>query len=373
MRVFRSDILFSGYYGQNNTGDDSFVEVCSWASKKYFQTDNYRFLSTEKNLPNTLVPSRGFPFSFRKTYGMQMRVLLEKSKNIIFAGGSTFEKVGTSGIKNRITDLKTANRNLRIGAIGVSIGPFKSIKDEREVLNLINNMDFIATRDKNSFNYLNSSNVDIELIESFDLAALLPKVYNSDLKLQQPSSDKIIGVSICNYESYINGNIVKEKHRNKFMIELLSSLSKKSNFKIRFFIFNGNSQIGDKKITEEVIMKSQVTNYEIIPYNKETFSTWRLIKDCSVMISTRLHASIFACFANIPFFLVEYHRKCTDFLNDVGQSSNYRIGDGEVDPKDLADSIVEILNNDSFYIFPKNIVAVKNKSELNFTAVDINI
>ena len=28
--------VFSGYYGHKNTGDDAFVEVAAWGSKKYW-------------------------------------------------------------------------------------------------------------------------------------------------------------------------------------------------------------------------------------------------------------------------------------------------------------------------------------------------
>lgn len=34
---FRSDILFTGYYGQMNTGDDAFVQVASWGASKYWK------------------------------------------------------------------------------------------------------------------------------------------------------------------------------------------------------------------------------------------------------------------------------------------------------------------------------------------------
>ena len=44
------------------------------------------------------------------------------------------------------------------------------------------------------------------------------------------------------------------------------------------------------------------------------------------MLSVRLHGAITAYLCGVPFALLEYHRKCTDFLEDIGQAEELRIG-----------------------------------------------
>jgi hypothetical protein len=75
---------------------------------------------------------------------------------------------------------------------------------------------------------------------------------------------------------------------------------------------------------------------------------------------------IFACYAQVPFFLVEYHGKCTDFLNDVGQDASYRIQDGELSPVLVAEKIADIVTS-QYYIPPIHLEETQSRSLLNFT------
>jgi hypothetical protein len=38
-------ILYSGFYGFKNTGDDAFLEVAAWGSKVFLNTENIVFLA----------------------------------------------------------------------------------------------------------------------------------------------------------------------------------------------------------------------------------------------------------------------------------------------------------------------------------------
>ena len=46
--------------------------------------------------------------------------------------------------------------------------------------------------------------------------------------------------------------------------------------------------------------------------------------------------------AGLPFALIEYHRKCTDYLDDVGQDAGLRLG-RDVDPERLAPVLARLL------------------------------
>ncbi|SNR66977.1 Polysaccharide pyruvyl transferase family protein WcaK [Maribacter sedimenticola] len=370
--MFKTDVIFSGYYGMRNTGDDAFVEVAQWASNKYWNVDNIRFLAKTVNLPSTKAGAKGFPLTIPKTYSIQQAMLLRNTKWLIMAGGSIFNSVEKGSIKDVASTLKQQGNKIKLGAVGVSVGPFKNIEHEKQIIEYLKIMEFISVRDNRSYNFLKSLNLDFEPIASFDLAALLPEVYSVKEKSFEMNKE-MIGISFNNEESHFNGDLNKEKKRRNFIIELLKSLKNKRNYMFRFFIINDNDKVGDFSVTQEVINKSGLINYEIIQYNKSVEETWNKISECSLMISSRLHASIFACFANIPFFLIEYHEKCTDFLNDVGQNSNYILGDGDVDPNRIVYQISEILENKESYIPPKFKNEMIEKSRLNFTNVNFEI
>lgn len=360
-------ILYNGYYGFQNTGDDAFIEVCSWGAKNYWGTTNNIFLGND--LPEVLNPSKPIMKPMFKGHNRINTALLTLNADyFISAGGSTFNK----HTKNSLRDIamftkKNINKNLKIGAIGVSIGPFKSIDDEKQVVRYIKGMDFLAVRDKRSFEFLSSINLPYQPIEAFDLAALLTDVYkDEECNLYKDDSKKIIGISVCNYEQYIGGDLLKEEKRNKYALDLLLSLPKDENIIYRFFIFNSHPIVGDKILTDNFVLKLQGRNIEVIPYLNNVKKAWDKIKECDLMISTRLHASIFACYAQVPFFLLEYHEKCSDFLDDVGQHPDYRLYDGQTSIVSIQHSIESILSKEE-YKQPSFLIETVDKAKRNFT------
>lgn len=369
--MFKTDILFTGFYGYRNTGDDSFVEVASWGAKKYWSKDKSRFLAIESRLPKTIIPVKGYPLELRKTFKLQAEFLLNNASSFVFAGGSTIHsELAKSNIRMKAVLRKKAGLNLKIGAIGVSVGPFKTIKDERAVVNYLKQMDFLAVRDQASFDFVDSiGNLPYKPVNAFDLAALLPSIYgevNNVIKIK-----KTIGISVCPYESLQPGmDIKQEEIRNSMLVDLIKNLDKQEDLHFKFYIINGNRKIGDLPLTKEIIRLSNPKSYEIFSYNRETKKTWESIAQCDFVISTRLHAAIFACFSNTPFMLNEYHRKCGDFLDNVGYNKDYRLYNSEFDIDISSNQILDIVNNKNRYIKPNNVNRMQEFAELNFTSIN---
>ena len=363
-------ITYTGFYGHKNTGDDAFLEVTSYYSNRnnfipYFLGDNLpELISPFKNLRENRFDSS----KLNKIYGRLASIRpIAESDYFLSAGGSTFGDHKSHGYKEISKYIKKyLNKNLKTGGIGVSIGPFKSISAEKRVIEYIKTLDFLAVRDRKSYEYLQTLDLDFKTVEAFDLAALLPQIYNSSVKLNN-KAEKIIGVSLCNYEMYYALDINNQNRRNKANIELLKEIAKRDkSIRFRFFIFNGNSIIGDEKVTLESIKQAQIENYEIIHYQNNVKKAWDLIAACDFIVSTRLHAAIFAAFSNVPFILNEYHRKCTDLLNDIEHNKMYNVGDANFEPINLADTILQLIYSTNNYIKPKKINHCIELSRRNF-------
>ena len=363
-------VIFDGYYGMLNSGDDSFMEVAAWGAMKFWKCDSITFLSNQKPILSTPVQciNRG------PVWSTQYDIIKNIFKNDVFvsAGGSTFHSKAKPYNPKMIAyykkkyGFKGAN-----GAIGVSLGPYKSVASEKSVIKYLQSLDFVALRDDYSYNLAESYNLNNEPIRAFDLAALLPIIYTgvNDKRTTHASDQSVIGISICNYERYTNGDLSKEEKRNNFIKEVLKNMASIGKFHFKFFIFNGHIQLGDESITREILdelLNTHTFSYEIIPYSSNVEESFNEVSLCSFMLSTRLHASIFACYAQVPFFLVEYHRKCTDFLNDVGQDASYRIQDGELSPILVAEKIADIVTSQN-YIPPIHLAETQSRSMLNFT------
>lgn len=230
----------------------------------------------------------------------------------------------------------------------------------------LQSLSFLSLRDRRSFEYAMSLQLPYTPVDAFDLAALLPSVYQAEsLPKQTMRTQKTIGISICNYERYKGGDLSKEKHRNHFFKLVVHELLQQENVLLKVFIINGNEAIGDMEATQELLQGIDANRYTIVPYSRNVETTWRNIETCDFMLSTRLHASIFACYAKVPFVLIEYHRKCSDFLTDVGQADDLRVYDAEKDPKQIAHTILETIQTN--YTAPKNISKTIEKSKRNFT------
>ena len=369
---FKSNILFNGYYGHLNTGDDAFIEVSSWGARKYWNIDNNRFLVKNTNMPITQTETAGFPFTIPKTYLLQQKLLLSNSKYFISAGGSTFQSaLLPNNIKSLALIRKQKGGNLKVGAIGVSIGPFKNLEDEKAIKQYLKHIDFLAVRDESSFDFVKSIDLPYAPINAFDLAALLPEIYG----INKPSiirKKKIIGISVCPVESISDvKNIQKELIRNNQIVELVKKLDSLDDLHFKFLVINGHPLLGDLDLTKKTIEGAKPKSFEIVHYQKETKVMWDHISSCDFVISSRLHAAIFACFSNTPFMLNEYHKKCTDFLETIGYQEELRLYNTDYDIKDTAHNILNIINYHSDYQYNSNLEDLKLKSSLNFTGVTL--
>src|SRR5690606_23901279 len=280
--MFKTDILFTGYYGHQNTGDDAFVVVASWGAKKFWSKDNNRFLARTSRLPKTIIPNKGYPFEMKRTYGLQSKILLNNTDAFVYAGGSTIHsELKSNNIRWSAIQKKIRGEKLKFGGIGVSIGPFKSVKDEKAIQSYLKQMDFLAVRDQASFDYLSSIDLPYQPVNAFDLAALLPEIYNYTTLEEISAEKRIIGISVCPYESIQQGLDMKnEVKRNKMLVDLLKEIDRHGNIHFRFYIINGHDRIGDRNLTLETIAKVVPKSYDVIEYSPSTQSIWKSIADC---------------------------------------------------------------------------------------------
>lgn len=367
-------VLFQGYYGMQNTGDDAFVEVGAWGARKFWNIKSISY--GYPNLPTIKTHCDNFEASNKKIIkGIQQLKSVLSSTHFVSAGGSIFHSCFSMRDIRRFSLVKKKMfPSYTIGAIGVSLGPFRDSDSEKYITGYLKKLDFLILRDRQSYVFASSLNLPYKPVQAFDLAALLPDVYgiNDNFRKYEKKSKKIIGISLCNYESYIKGgDQTKEVARNRKLLELVLTLSKNQEYELRFFIFNGHENFGDKVLVQQVTTKLKqngAINFKIIPYHSCVEDSWNQIKACDLMIATRLHAAVFACYAKVPFYLVEYHRKCTDFLNDIGHDLKYRIGDASFCINKLVQDVEDIMFNNE-YRAPIYLDKTHELALLNFTSL----
>lgn len=361
-------VLFQGGYDRQNTGDDAFAAILAWGAKKYWKTRDVRFLKA--TVPKLTVPARTVlrphPVLPYQTW-IEMAAQIARSSVLIFGGGSVFCQPA-GGVWTLSRWLSQIGK-LRVGAVGVSIGPYRSMRDREVIKETLKRFSFLVLRDHRS--YCEACDMDLPYtpVEGFDLAALMPKIYTALAKTPQRSMS-VVGISICHYERYVGGKLLQEKRRENRLLEMLKCLAGKKNILFRILVFNGNDSKGDTQISHQFALRlRRVTPHvEIVPYSEDPFQMWKNVGDCDFIITTRLHSGIFSYMANIPFVQIEYHRKCTDFLLKIGYPKKYRLGDMEIDPLEMGEKILALMEEKKMDLGLNREELIK-KAELNFTAL----
>lgn len=316
-------IAVTGYYGFSNYGDDLFIIATKLGADEYWKEHELIFISPPvKGLDANYIVPNWFPkniYSSLNLIGKLSRMYffilaMLRSGAILNAGGSTISST-SSFSKFKIQILMKKLFNKKIMGIGLSIGPFTSVNDEKRAKDLIQQFDILSVRDKKSCEFISNLQLNTNTSCSTDLAAIISKNHNFD-KISK--SKDIVGVSLMQFDNDkkdSHGNIIDVK---KSMLQILEFV-KNHNKLVRVFILNTHPVNGDTKISEEFIdmLKKSNIQYEKISLDIGTLEVWKKIAECSMMISYRLHGAITAYLSNVPFYLFEYHQKCTDFLNDI--------------------------------------------------------
>jgi polysaccharide pyruvyl transferase WcaK-like protein len=323
---------------------------------------------TASNLPNMLYTDtttayKNFNHINRAIYSAK---ILMGRWNMIYVGGSTFfQKYGTIFDPRRMYKFRS-NKKCNLIGIGISIGPFKDNTHYEDIKDYLSYFKYLSVRDKESYDIAKKMNLKCNTIQAFDLAVLLPKVYGIESK-ESKANNKVLGVSLCYYERYVKGDLRKEKLREEKSLKLLIKFAQRNKeYKIKLFIFNGNKGVGDSQITYKFY--EQLKGYckvEIINYTSDLKKFMMEMLECSIFYGIRLHSQIFAYSLNIPFLSVEYHKKCSEFLNYIKYEKEFRIGDNDLGEEEICKKLEELLGKKEIYKL--KLEQAKELALLNFT------
>ena len=360
--------MFCGYYGMDNVGDNCFGAISTWGAKKYWNTKQTLLLSAkEVGGPIKTYPSLNDRKYFRGQTICESYWQILRASCVVWSGGSIFHSKVPFYTPRCFSFLTSKSGITPTGAIGVSLGPYKTEADQKAVYASLNHLQFLALRDITSYEEACSINLPYKPILAADLAMLLPKII-PDFKSVNSESE-ILGITICHYETYTNKDRKNETRREKILYEALLNLVQQGFSGVfRFFIFNSNRINGDQEVTMEFFNKLKIegARVELVPYSTDPISIWMKVAECTAMISTRLHGAIFAAAADVPCCLIEYHRKCTDFIVDAGVDERWKIGDADCSAKVLSNKLFELLTSSEMCFYPKRQHLIE-MSEKNFT------
>lgn len=327
----RKVVSFSGYYGMSNYGDDLFAITCALGAEKYWGVQPAVIAPPICGIEEFCTVPRSFRSEYLKvdTSGALVRAFYKgsavlKSNMLVLGGGST-----VSPLPPKIFDFYSRFPlfKSRLAGIGLSVEPVVASKEvEENLARFLKEFKFISLRDRASYEYVSGLGVSCPKIMARDLVGALPGLLQIGPK--EANEKTVIGVAPCNYESYVGGSKDKEKDRNLGVIEGVINFARQKTAAVLLFSMNNHPLVGDddlvlqyeKKLHDAGIECLIVSNAEVGP-----IGVWNKIRSCNYFVSVRLHGAITAYLNEVPFLLVEYHKKCTEFLVDIGMPDAHRL------------------------------------------------
>lgn len=369
-----------GWNGKLNVGDDAMTSVIISYLKSKNPNAEFSILGEEKYLAKyTDLPEEknwisGFPFiNFltntrglgRLTRQYLFPLIFASNKDaIILGGGSIIHREGNSlRLIKLLTEIRNKNPKVKIGAVGVSLGPFENDRQITLAQKILNLLDFTVVRDDRSFELLKKFDTKFEPIKAPDLAFLLPVVRKMNLD-RKTSGQKTLGLSLR--IGYVTPEVIK------MMTAAAANAVQNEGFsKIKIFNFCELKGQKDSVPTERLINAFSPElreKTEIVDFNFDPVVFYEELASCDFTVCMRLHASILSYCVRTPFAIVPYRPKCSDFGKQVAHLTDDYFFSEKDSVEEIARKTVFILDekNNQFHRLDK----VKELAKINLKNLD---
>ncbi len=343
------DIVLSGYYGFNNSGDDALLTAIINNLRVY--KEDVRILTLSKNPKQTKrlfkvdAINRFNPFIIYKS--------LKKSKLFLNGGGTLIHDATSShSLYYYLYLMNLAKKlNLKLVVYANGIGPFKE-KNEKISALVTKKADLITLRDELSKKELRRIGVDKkEVFVTADPAITLDACSDIEtLKLIKENNinenGKYMAVSVRGWNK--NDKLFEAK-----IAEICDYVYEKYNIETIFITMRPSE---DLLISQNILQRMSHKGY-IIKDEQSAEKLMGIISKCELVIGMRLHSLIYATTMCVPLIGIIYDPKIKGFLDYIKQDM---LVDAEnIDSSYLREMIEKIIDNKDE--IRKNLVTYKEE------------
>ena len=306
----RSDIVLSGYYGFQNSGDDAILRMIIKDIRSYDPDIGITILSnrpadTKRNYQVNAV-NRWNLFAIRK--------VLKESRLFISGGGSIIQDVtSTKSLLYYLALIRMAKKqNNKVMLYANGIGPVQKPKNLKRTKNVLNQVDVITLREEDSRELLN----ELSIISPKIAVTCDPVLALTEIDNEQADSllyrHQLIG------EPYVIVSLREWKTIPLFEAELLDALKElkqKHNCELLFVSMQSpqDTAINQKyaKLTDSVCITKRLSADACIG----------LAQNALFAVGMRLHLLIYAFAANVPSIGLAYDPKVESVMKYFGQDT----------------------------------------------------
>lgn len=329
------DIIMSGYYGFNNSGDDALLTAI--INNLSIYKKNVRILTLSKNPKQTKrifkvdAINRFNPFSVIKA--------MLKSKVFLNGGGTLIhDSTSSHSLYYYLSLIHLAKKcGMKVVVYANGFGPFKKTNEPISA-KITKEADLITLRDELSYKELRRIGVDNENVHiTADPAITLNAVSEAEIKklfdeYKIPADGRYMAVSVRSW------------HKNDKLFEAKISticdyVYEKYNMSVIFITMRPSE---DLTISQNILHRMSHKAY-IIETEQSAEKLMGIISKCELVIGMRLHSLIYATTMCTPLIGLLYDPKIKGFLDYINQ--NMLTDASDIDSDFIIKSIENIINN----------------------------
>lgn len=296
-------ILYIGWLGYNNLGDELMWEIFNSLCNSYLDCDYQVTPSTpDISLKNTVdydVIVLGGGSILLPEFIEWVYHAIEMNKKIIVWGS------GYDWAEKQFVDLLESSK--------MSFCLY-SDKTKAQLIDIVNKSKYTGVRGPLTYSLLKSANVNMEKVYiSGDPGLLLkPSKFPTRCTINQfNGEDKIIALNWGNSKNYIFGN--DEEYVENQLAKVCKMLLAQ-NYKIYMYIVWPK----DIRSSESLYRKIRFNNNVILDTNLYSAGELlRILQQCTLSINFKLHGNIISAAAGLPFVCLGYRFKCFDFIKSM--------------------------------------------------------
>ena len=310
------NVLISGYYGFNNTGDEAMIETMSSLLAKR----DYGLIVLSSN-----------PEKTKELYNVQaynryklgeVRKAMKKADLVVSGGGTLFQDITSKkslyyylGIVRFAQLMKK-----KICVAYQGIGPLLSNFNRRLTKHVLNknSVKLIALRDDQAISFAKDIGIDGKKI-----------IFSSDMifMLQPPAKERCEKILRDNVHGYKEGQKLigisirewKDKDRTDLFAQMADRIVEEYDARVVFFPFHKPK---DAEISKIVMHKMKHEDSAVLMPNRYLPSEiLGVMGMMDINIGVRLHALVFSAVMNVPTIGISYDPKIDGFLDTIGMKS----------------------------------------------------
>lgn len=345
-KIVSKKIIMSGYFGFSNSGDDAILKSIIESFKSLDNDLNIKVLSKDSDLTEreygVAAVDRFKFFDVRKS--------LKAADMLISGGGSLLQdKTSSRSIWYYLLIMKLAKRyKKKVFVYSNGVGPINKKFNRNVTRRVLNKVDYITLRDKDSYDFIKSIGVN-----NPNIKVLSDPVFN----LKEASDESV------HKKFDINEDTVLVSIRSWMDDEkLIAELSKFLNYLIdegKNIVFMPMQTPRDTTISEKIA--ANLKSSKIINEKYPVEILMSLMKNADFIVAMRLHAMIYAIHQNLPFIGLSYDPKTETLLKDFDESINIDVD--AINYDDLIKAYKYIKDNRDSFISNLSAINEENKKK----------